>query len=261
MGHTLIGVLPASRKWRQVVALIGGGADVSEVAAATSSAAESSMVEAAEDPTVRQSVWLLTQIPLAAASKDFGGELRRLGLPVSNSPTLVSICTALVQAIDEHVAKTGARTDAGEMAQISAAESLGAVAGREIPALFGTSNAAEDARLALKGLGTVSQFSVLARDFFSRLMRRYLDYYLSRELPQHVGGNGRFHTIVEHREFEEALDLHCREASGILRDFAGEWYSKTNYQGGIDPKKAGGFAHYSFSKLRDEMRARRDAHA
>jgi hypothetical protein len=36
-------------------------------------------------------------------------------------------------------------------------------------------------------LATVKQFGVLARDFFARLTRRHLEYYLSRELSKHVG--------------------------------------------------------------------------
>ena len=106
---------------------------------------------------------------------------------------------------------------------------------------------------------TVKQFAVLARDFFSRLTRRHLDYYLSRELSKHVGINSRFQTIREHKQFEEALDLHCRETSRIIKEFSGEWFSKQNYEGGIDQAKAGGFVHVAFDKIRKELRRRRDA--
>jgi hypothetical protein len=102
---------------------------------------------------------------------------------------------------------------------------------------------------------------VLARDFFARVVRRQLNYFLSRELSQHVGVNARFQTIREHREFEEALDLHCREASRIIKEFSGEWFSKNTYQGGIDEVKAGRFAHVAFQKLREELRHRRGANA
>ena len=50
-------------------------------------------------------------------------------------------------------------------------------------------------RAALGGLSTVKQFAVLTRDFFARLSRRQLSYFLSRELSQHVGVNSRFQTI------------------------------------------------------------------
>jgi hypothetical protein len=217
MGHSRVGRLSLTRRWRQVIALIGDGAGLDDIAGATAVAAESSMIDAADDPAFRHSIWLLTQIPLAARQGDhFASALRQLGLKVSAVPTLVEICTAMVSAIDERVQRSGTRSDAGEMAELAAVESLAAVAGRESNTLFGASHAAADTLVALKGLSTERQFTVLARDFFSRLTRKYLDYYLSRELPQHVGADKRFQTMREHRAFEEALDLHCREASRII---------------------------------------------
>jgi hypothetical protein len=66
MGHQHLGTLPRSKKWRDVIDLISGGANVQHVAAATSDAAERQMIDASNDPAVRYTVWLLTQIPLAA---------------------------------------------------------------------------------------------------------------------------------------------------------------------------------------------------
>ncbi len=259
MGHQHLGRLPGSRKWRQVIDLISGGADVEDVAAATSKAAESQMIDASNDPAVQHAVWLLTQIPIAARQENFATELRKLGLQVGNRPSLIEVVTAMTEAVDRHVARVGGRTDLGEMAQLSAAESLNVVAGRELPDLFDATP--EKAQAALGGLGTVSQFAVLARDFFARLSRRQLGYFLSRELSQHVGVNSRFRTIRDHSDFENALDLHCHEASRIIKEFSGEWFSKHTYEGGINEAKAGRFAHVAFKKLREELRHRRDAHA
>jgi hypothetical protein len=257
MGHQRLGSLPGSRKWRQVVELISGGADVGEVASAASAAAELSLMAAAGDPAVRDSFFLLTQIPLAARKERFVPALRELGLNLSDRPSLVEIVSALADAVDRRARSKAGRTDLGEIAQLAAAESLNAIAGRELPRLFGTPP--ESVRHALGGLGTVKQFAVLARDFFARLTRRHLDYYLSRELSKHVGINSRFQTIREHKQFEEALDLHCRETSRIIKEFSGEWFSKQNYEGGIDQVKAGGFVHVAFDKIRNELRRRRDA--
>jgi hypothetical protein len=257
MGHQRLGKLPQSRKWRHVVELISGGADVRDVAAAVSAAAERSMIDAADDPAVRAAFYLLTQIPLAARKEHFVSELRALGLRLSDRPSLVEIVSALADAVERQVRSVDGRTDFGEMVQLAAAESLNAVVGRELPRLFGT--APEDARHALAGLATVKQFSVLARDFFARLTRRHLDYYLSRELANHVGVNSRFQTIREHKQFDEALDLHCRQTARIVKEFSGEWFSKQNYEGGIDQAKAGRFVHVAFDKIRKELRMRRDA--
>jgi hypothetical protein len=259
MGHQHLGTLSRSRKWREVIELISGGANVEEVAAATSAAAEQQMVDASDDPALKYSVWLLTQIPSAARKDDFAFELKQLGFRISDRPTLLEVATAMSGAVDRFVAKKGGRTDVGEMAQLSAVESLNAIAGRELPDLFG--EGAERTKTALGGLGTAKQFAVLARDFFSRLTRRHLDYFLSRQLSQHVGLNSRFQTIREHREFDEALDLHCREASRIIKEFSGEWFSKHTYEGGITETKAGNFAHVAFHKMREELRQRRSIHA
>jgi hypothetical protein len=259
MGHQHLGTLPTSRKWRQVVELISGGADIKDVAAATSAAAENQMTDASNDPAVRQAIWLLTQIPIAARQEDFASQLRKLGLIVSDTPTLIEVATAMADAVDRHVGRSGGRTDLGEMAQLSAVESLNAVAGGELPDLFGATP--EKAKAALGGLGIVKQFAVLARDFFSRLSRRQLSYFLSRELSKHVGVNSRFKTVREHRDFENALDLHCREASRIIKEFSGEWFSKHTHEGGINEAKAGRFAHTAFQKIRDELRFRRGDHA
>ena len=241
-----------------MVDLIGAGGNVQDVAAATSSAAEQQMIDASNDPAVKHSVWLLTQIPTAAAKHDFALELRRLGLLVGDSPTLLEVATAVSAAIDRHVAKQGGGTDLGEMAQLSAVESLTAIAGRELTDLFGEE--AIRTQAALRGLGTVKQFAVLARDFFSRLAGRQLDYFLSRELALHVGLNSRFRSIRELKEFERALELHCREASRIIKEFSGQWFSKHTYEGGITEESAGHFAHVAFEKMREELQHRRSAH-
>lgn len=258
MGHMRMGELPATRKWDEVIQLISGGADVETVAAATSMAAERSMIDASNDPAVCQAFWLLTQIPLAARQPNFPGRLRELGLAVGNRPSLTEICCALTEAIDIRV-PYGARTDFGEMAQLSAVEALNAVTTRETGNLFDARH--EETREALAGLATVKQFGVLGRDFFARLTRRYLEYYLSRELPRHVGPERRFHSLSDHQHFQEALETHCRETALIVRDFAGEWFSKTNYETGIAPEHAGRFANIAFSKIRKELRQRRVAHA
>lgn len=256
MGHQRLGRLPGTRKFRQVIDLIAKGADVADIAAATSIAAESQMIDASNDPAIKQAVWLLAQIPTAARQEDFSSELKRLGLKVGDQPTLIEVVTAVTDAIDRSVRQTGGRTDLGEMAQLSVTESLSAVAGRELSDLFGATP--DKVKSALGGLGTEKQFAVLARDFFSRLARRQLSYFLSRELAQHVGAEQRFHSVREHRDFEEALDRHCREASRIIKEFSGEWFSKHTYEGGITEAKAGRFVHIAFKKLRAELQQRRE---
>ena len=64
----------------------------------------------------------------------------------------------------------------------------------------------------------------------------------------------------EHLIFDEALELHCRQATRVIEEYSGEWLSKHNYEGGIDHVKAGRFVSYASKKIRDELRHRREAH-
>ena len=103
------------------------GADVHTVAAATADAAEGALYGASRDPAFLHAFWLLTQIPLAARGPTFAEDLRRAGIQVPDRPTLMDVAAAYSEAVDRHVHKRGGRTDLGEMAQMAAVESLGAV--------------------------------------------------------------------------------------------------------------------------------------
>jgi hypothetical protein len=257
MGHQRLGTLPRSKLWRDVVELIDHRADVEEVAAATSLAAEQSMIDASQDAAVQHAFYLIAKIPLAAREHEFEAALSALGIPIRKGPLLADIVSGLMEAIDARTRQIGGRSDYGEIAQLSAAEALYAVIGRETRDLFGVD--AVTTQSAIAGFATVKQFAVLARDFFSRLTRRHIDYYLSRELSKHVGPGRRFPSVREHRLFEDALDLHCREATRVIKEYSGEWLSKHNYEGGIDPAKAGRFVSYAAQKIRGELRYRRNA--
>jgi hypothetical protein len=258
MGHIRLGRLPKTRKWNQVVGLIASGADVSRIAAASADAAESGLARASEDEGLAHAFWLLTQIPQAARHPDFSGRLRELGFAgLPSKPTLFDVVAAFTRAVDQHVQKRGQRSDIGEMAQQAASETLASLAGRQLPTLFGPT--ATDVQLALAKLGASDRFSTVARDFFSRLTSRTLGYFLSRELSTHVGPHQRFPTVADHSGFLEALDLHCREASRIIKEFSGGWYGNTLQQEKqISRDEAQRFAHVAFKKLRAELRERRD---
>jgi hypothetical protein len=257
MGHKRLGTLPKTKRWQQVIASLDDGESVARVAAASSDAAEGALSRAATDPTLIRAFWLLTQLPLAARETDFSERLRELGLRIGSSPQLFEIIGAFSEAIDAHTRAIREGSDLGEMAQLAATESLSAIVGRSLPGLFGPT--AEEVQQAIGRLATSKQFSDLARDFFARLTRRHLEYYLSRELSNHVGPASRFRSIAEHSDFNADLDQHCREVARIVKEFAGGWFGKTNYEGGITPEKAEAFVSVALKKIRSELRKRRDA--
>jgi hypothetical protein len=260
MGHVLLGVLPKSRKWQQVVEELRVGADVATVAASAADAAEASLQGASNDPTFLHAFWLLTQIPLAARGPSFTEDLHHLGLDVSDQPSLMDVAAAFSGAVDRYAGERGARTDLGEMAQMAAIESLTAIVGPSLPSLFGQEP--EEVQRAIGRLASGERFSALAREFFARLTQRSLDYYLSRELSNHIGANRRFSDDIARSQFDDALERHCREASRIVEAFSGGWYGKNVYRGdGLTPAAIRRFAPVAFKKIRAELRKRRDAHS
>lgn len=251
MGHIRLGVLPRTRNWKQVVSLLDQGSDPSRVASATLQAASRAFKKTADDPVVTHTFWLLTQLPLEARESDFPNRLLAYGIELSQQPTILELASAFTEAVDRHAQKTKARSDVGEMAELAATESLTAFCAEKTRSLFGSS--AEDLRLAVKDLSTSKHFSQFSREFFARFVNRYLTYFLSREVSNHVGPNGSLPNLQAHTEFNEALRLYCHQAARIVEEFSGTWFSKTHFEGGITPEKARGFLHVALKKIRDEL--------
>jgi hypothetical protein len=253
MGHVRLGSLPRTRRWVQVVGLIQAGAPAAQIAQATIIAAEGALGVAAQDKGVVETVWLLTQLPLAARSEDFAAALRDCGLPVTDSPGLMEVVGAVSDAIDARMPNCKGRSDLGEMAQTAAAEVLTDLIGSRTTALFGTTP--EDVQQAFAKLATVKQFSMVARSFFARFAKKCLAYFLSRTWADQVGDGRRFATLAEQGAFANALEIHCREAAAIVENFSGGWFSKTNWEkGGISRDDTVRFTGYAMKKLVDELR-------
>jgi hypothetical protein len=255
MGHVRLGDLPKSREWEQVVELLAKGSDVTELAAAVAIAAEDELISARGDPVLANTVWLLTQLPLAARTNRFAAELTALGFLPGSEQSLLNIVAGFSGAVDRQISGTVGRTDLGELARQAASESLASLVGAQMSGLFGANPA--DLRIELGKFATKDRFAILARDFFARLTLKTLDYYLSRILANHVGPDRALPSLEQQAQFRGALEHHCREASLIVEQFAGGWFSKANYQGRLTRGSAQSFSDYALKKIRDELRARR----
>lgn len=137
----------------------------------------------------------------------------------------MDVAGAVSEAIDARMPDNAGRTDLGEMVQAAASEAIVQVVTERTRSLFGSTPANVKA-----GLATVKQFGEFARRFFGRLTEKVLQYYVSRTTADHVGACLRFPTLAAKEGFDLALALHCHEASKIVQRFAGEWFSKTNWE-------------------------------
>src|ERR1039458_5080208 len=91
LGHTRLGPLPKSKRWNQVVeSLTGSGLNqyavsssasrVNIIAAETLKAARSTLARVSNDPGVRYTFYLLTQLVLASRNTDWRSELDQHGI-------------------------------------------------------------------------------------------------------------------------------------------------------------------------------------
>lgn len=258
MGHIRLGVLPQSKKWREVVALLEADAPLEAVAEAAAVASERDLAVASRDPRFQFVSQLLVTLPLKARSPEFLAYLDSLGISVEDAASVTGLLAAVGRSIDRNAFEAGGPSDPGELARGALLESLSVHLHDRLPSLFEPTPA--EIRKALAEFSGGARFAVLARDFFARLTYRSLDYYLSRELANHIGPDARFANDADRVAFQQALRQHTFEASRIVEEFAGGWYGKTVWKmQSLDQAAIDGFTSYAFKKMRQELGRRRAA--
>jgi len=262
VGHTRLGAVPKTRKWTEIVEQVagspveGGGvavslSDIDWIAARTLDATQSGLEKASKDPGVRYTFYLLTQIALASRSPAWKDLLGKLGIRLTEDSTVFEFTAEVHDAVDRYLNDTLAGTsDVGEMAQQAAGEAIASLAGTRTPNLFGTMGV--EVQDTIRSLSTKKGFGELGQRFFGRFVARFLNFYLSRVTAATLG-SPRLQQLGDVARFNDALKVHCDQSARIVRDFCGEWYSKTEYQEGIDADNSSRFLAVALQKLRNEL--------
>jgi hypothetical protein len=263
LGHTRLGPLPKSRSWNQVVETLTGSrlrgypvsssaSRVNIIAAQTLKAARNNLARASDDAGVRYTFHLLTQIALASRHPDSRTALNEYGIALSDQSSAFDLTAEVQGAIDRYVSATAVgSTDLSEMAQQAVGEALTSLLAAKTPSLFEDADS-KDLKKALRSLSTKKGFGQLGQRFFGRFIARFLNFHLSRATAAGLGAP-RLQTLGHIGEFNEALTIHCEESARIVRDFCGDWYSKTEYEQGIDLANSSRFLAVAVKKLRSEL--------
>lgn len=266
MGHTRLGKIPKTRKWRDVLGLLSGppaqaagtrfvSADVAVIASRALTAGQSALERASHDPGVSYTFYLLTQVALASRGAHWGAVLGNLGIRLPDDGSLLDLTAEIQGAVDRHLAGLPrGGSDISEMAQQAAGESITSLLGARTATLFGTSSA--ELQGAVRSLSTKKGFGDLGQKFFGRFLARFLNFYVSRVTASALGGP-RFQQLGDVAQFNEALKQHCDQSARIVRDFCGEWYSKTEYEEGINPANVSRFLAVALRKLKEELQQQR----
>jgi hypothetical protein len=266
LGHQRLGDIPKTQKWANVVAKVTAGGQgtpggpaspeaIQEIAAETLDAAETGLLQSINDPGLRFTFYLLTQIVLAARETNWQDSLAGFGIHIADDSSVFDLTSEFQIAIDDHLSKHGGSTDVSEMAQKAAGEAIARLASPKANTLFGTGS--DEVQDALKDLSTKAGFARLGQRFFGGFMARFLNFYLSRVTAGQVGEAG-CQQVGDLTRFNEALAAHCQQSARIVHDFCGEWYSKTEFQKGIDLENTSGFMAVAMKKLKAELQRQKE---
>jgi hypothetical protein len=222
------------------------------IAAQTLKAARTILAKASDDEGVRYTFYLLTQLALASRHPDWRTELDEHGIVLSDESSVFDLIAEVQSAIDRYVGGTSlGATDLSEMAQQAVGEALISLLAARTPSLFEGAES-NDLKKALRTLSTKKGFGQLGQRFFGRFVARFLNFHLSRATASGLG-TPRLQDLGYIGEFNEALATHCEESARIVRDFCGDWYSKTEYEHGIDLANSSRFLAVAVKKLRSEL--------
>lgn len=268
MGHTRLGTIPKTKKWNAVVGTVTAGSsaslgtpvsasqNVDKIASETLEAAQGGLDTAINDLGLRYTFFLLTQIVLATRSDNWKEQLNNLGLRLSDNSNLYDFSTEIQSAIDEFLFLHNHSSDVGEMAQKAAGEAVSVLAAPKSVSMFG--DGLDQVKIAIKDLSTKRGFSTLGQKFFGLFMSHFLNFYLSRVTATHIN-SASIQQIGEVSQFNDTLRVHCEQSARVVYDFCGEWYSKTEYQKGIDLDNTSGFVAIAVKKLRAELKQQESA--
>lgn len=258
MGHIRLGLPPATRKWQQVVELLGApDLVVADIAAAVERNADRSLSTAVQDPGFVEAFWLLMRIPQAVAAADSHSELSSLGVHVPDDADIADLTAGFEAAFERSRQRCPVGfTDFAFIAKDAAISAIAGLGHDRAPTLW--SSRGVDDRATIAGLSSSTGFAELAQTFFTNVLRGHIRYFLDREVPRHIGVGTTLASVADAEYFDEAVRRHCRETTIIMRAFARDWLGKNRFhlEKDITRKEAEALASYSFKKIRAELNNR-----
>ncbi len=261
MGHTRLGEIPKSRKWKDIVALMSNAQfmssnpvfkdEVEMIAVRTLDAAETGIERALDDIGLRYTFYLLTQLALSSREENWEEKLSKHQINISKLSSTFDLISEIQISIDDYIFENGRATDISEMAQQSIGETISKMVEPKANTLFGTGK--EEVQSAIKSLSTKKGFADLGQKFFGHFMTHYLNFFLSRVTAAQVG-TGKLRSVEDITKFNQVLQTHCEQTAKIVRDYCGEWYSKTEYMKGINIENTSDFMSVALKKLKSELK-------
>lgn len=252
MGHIRLGELPRTRKWHDVLRLLADGASPPrDVVLAVTKAADDRLRSLEHDRSLSYLYWLLARVTWISRTEDFLAALQSESIRLPQQVSGLTFLAALGNLAALEVKRRATPSLISDLALRSFKEALAKVVHARANTLFGTTLA--DVQLALRAASTPREFARLTRDFFATFLANFVEFVVSKESSRHVGWTRGFRDPSALAAFQDSLSRYCYEATRILEDFSGGWYSKHNWIGDIDELQASRFIAYAVEKVRSEL--------
>lgn len=251
MGHSLTPAFSDSRAWRQVAANLDAQRSFAKVISAAAIAIGQDLESVMTDhPGLAEATRLLVHLPQAAASDAFEANLRSVGIAGVETPSMVDLLQAVGQAIDRSHEQDG-RTDFANLVRNALVETLAETAATVASHPLHAN--AHETRAALAEFADSARFPTLAQAFFSRLTRDSLANQLDRILSAKIGSAQAFASVPARDAFDALLTARCRQASGMIEEFARTWHARIGTGPQLDAAASQAFAGLSMKKIIDEL--------
>ncbi len=252
MGHIRLGRLPKTKKWEQVIYhLAESSSGVEVIADKVIDASQLGIDTLKSDKGLILSYWILSYLLWQAKGSDFFDSLSRIGIRKPEDSSALSLISNISEYLSNEITELKERTIYSELSQQAFRETLTYIISSSSSSLFQTTY--EETILKFKQFSTGRNFAIISRIFFSSILRRYLQFFISKESSNHISTSSQFESVYDLVDFNTDLNNYCYQTCKIIEDFAGGWFSKKSWEGKISQEDVEGFIYVAIKKIQKEI--------
>lgn len=254
MGHERVGRLPKTKKWQRIVGQIANSAqagfDVSDIAKQTVFNVRQRFRNLQQDDATRTAFTFLVELAVHANNPE---ALHGFIYSYPHGQGKISPLR-VARALQEQTSHCGGKPEYVAIAEGAAADAIALWYETNRPVQDSLFKSFESAPNVWHKASSGSGFCELSRLFFSKVVERYLGYFLYREAAQalsSVEASGRFRESIE--SYVADISRHAFETSKITQSYAAGWFNKYAVDRIPTDPEIDSFISYAFGKLQDEL--------
>lgn len=226
MGHERLGLLPKTKRWRQIVEAVANSADdpsrIAAVSSDTIRGIKSRFLNFGADRTFLAAFKFLIFLAVGARQSDPYRYLHNAGLEIPENPTPLALARAARVWIGREQSNL-------EHSELTASATVDAIAAwhRKTERQKDLFDVADNFIDTWKHAGNGAGFCELSRIFFAKFTERYLLYFLDRE------ASAVLPDLKRRDEFNKNLSAHIDdisrhsfETAKITQSFAAGWFNR-----------------------------------